>query len=128
MRRRIKKILTAQSSGESEYIAANEAAKEAAWFCQVVQDVTGSKVTPLMIKSDNEAAIAAAQRPQGATSGRMKHIPIKMNLVREHVRTGKINMEFVGTDDQLADIFTKPLKSPKFERMRERIGLSRRNL
>lgn len=123
-----KQPLTAQSSGESEYIAANEAAKEAAWFCQVVQDVTGSKVTLLMIKSDNEAAIAAAQRPQGATSGRMKHIPIKMNLVREHVRTGKINMEFVGTDDQLADIFTKPLKSPKFERMRERIGLSRRNL
>ena len=54
----------------------------------------------------------------------MKHIPIKMNLVREHIRTGKIKMEYVASEDQLADIFTKPLKSQAFQEMRKRIGLS----
>jgi hypothetical protein len=88
--------------GESEYLSANEATKEASWFCQVVLDVTGLNATLLSIKCDNEAAIAAVQRPQG--HGRMKHIPIKMNLVREHVRTGQLKMEHVGTEDQLADI------------------------
>ena len=77
---------------------------------------------PLMNNCDNDAAIAAAQRPRG--QGRMKHIPIKMNLVREHIRTGKIKMEYVASEDQLTDRFTKPLKSQAFQEMRKRIGLS----
>jgi hypothetical protein len=88
-----KQSITAQSTGESEYLSANETTKESAWFCQVVLDITGINIMPLMIKCDNDAAIAAAQRPHG--QGRMKHIPIKMNLVREHIRTGKIKMEYV---------------------------------
>jgi hypothetical protein len=75
-----------------------------------------------MIKCDNDAAIAAAQRSHG--QGRMKHIPIKMNLVREHIRTGKIKVEYVASEDQLADIFTEPLKSQAFQETRKRIGLN----
>ena len=109
--------ITAQSTVESEHLSANETTKESAWFCQVVLDIFGINIMPLMNNCDNDAAIAAAQRPRG--QGRMKHIPIKMNLVREHIRTGKIKMEYVASEDQLADIFTKPLKSPAFQEMRK---------
>lgn len=76
---------------------------------------------PLVIKCDNGAAIAAAQRPH--EQGRMKHIRIKMNLVREQIRTGKIKMEYVPTEDQLADLFNNPLRSPTFQETRKRIRL-----
>jgi hypothetical protein len=75
-------------------------------------------IMPLMIKCDNDAAIAAAQRPHGQL--RMKHTPFKMNVIREHIRTGKIKMKYVASEDQLADIFTKPLRSPAFQEVRKK--------
>ena len=115
-----KQSITAQSTTESPNIyLRTKQKKEGACFCQVVLDITGVNIMPLIIKYGNNAAIAAAHR-----QGRTKHIQIKINLIRENIRTGKIKMECVASEDQLADIFTKPLRSPAFQEMRKRIGLN----
>jgi len=38
-----------------------------------------------------------------------KHIEIKHHFIRDHVQKGTLDLQFVSTDEQLADIFTKPL-------------------
>jgi hypothetical protein len=45
----------------------------------------------------------------------MKHIPIKYHFLREQVAKKNIRVEYVGTKEQVADIFTKPLPRESFE-------------
>ncbi|KAK1360859.1 hypothetical protein POM88_045333 [Heracleum sosnowskyi] len=47
-----------------------------------------------------------------------KHISIRYHFIREHVEEGNIELHFVSTDQQLADIFTKPLSEATFTRLR----------
>jgi hypothetical protein len=50
-----------------------------------------------------------------------KNIPIKYHFLREQVAKKKIRVEYVGTKEQVADIFTKPLPREAFEYLRQRI-------
>ena len=46
-----------------------------------------------------------------------KHIQIKYHFIREHMEDGTIEMLFVSSEQQLADIFTKPLDESTFTRL-----------
>jgi hypothetical protein len=56
-------------------------------------------------------------------SRQSQHIEMKYHLVRESVAKGQITMEFIGTENQLGDIFTKALGRIRFQVLRKRIGL-----
>ena len=56
---------------------------------------------------DNESAIKISENP--IDHPRTKHIDIRYHFLRDHVQKGDIDITHVGTDMQLADIFTKPL-------------------
>jgi hypothetical protein len=63
---------------------------------------------------DNESAIKIAYNP--CEHSRTKHIDIRHHFLRDHAIKGDIVISHVGTNDQLADIFTKPLDD---KRLRE---------
>ena len=48
---------------------------------------------------------------------------IQYHWVREVLDSGRVQMHFVGTEDQAADIFTNPLSKEKFERFRRELGM-----
>ena len=52
-----------------------------------------------------------------------KHIPIKYHFLQEQVAEKNIWVEYVGTKEQVADIFTKPLPWEAFEYLRQRLGV-----
>jgi hypothetical protein len=52
-----------------------------------------------------------------------KHIPIKYHFLREHVVEKNIRVEYVGTKEQVPDIFTKPFPRESFEYLRQRLGV-----
>jgi len=54
---------------------------------------------------------------------RTKHIEVKYHFIRDHVQKWDINLEFVATDHQIADIFTKPLDKEEIEYFRTELGL-----
>ena len=54
---------------------------------------------------------------------RSKHIDIRYHYIRDCVEEGKIEVNYICTDDQLADILTKSLGRQKFTEMRGRIGV-----
>ena len=52
-----------------------------------------------------------------------KHIPIKYHSDREQVAEKNIKLEYVGTKEKIADIFTKPLPHEAFEYLRQKVGI-----
>jgi hypothetical protein len=52
-----------------------------------------------------------------------KHIPIKYNFLQEQVAEKNIRVEYVGTKEQVADIFTKPLPREAFEYIHQKLGV-----
>jgi hypothetical protein len=51
------------------------------------------------------------------------HIPIKYHFLWEHVTEKNIRVEYVGTKEQVANIFTQPLPREDFEYLRQRLGV-----
>ena len=54
---------------------------------------------------------------------RSKHIEIKYHYIRDMVQRGAVKLLYVATDEQIADVLTKPLARVKFEYFRERLGM-----
>jgi aspartate carbamoyltransferase regulatory subunit len=68
------------------------------------------KSVPLIC--DSSSAICLAQNP--VCHGREKHIKVRHHFLRDHVEKGDIEMKYIETERQLADIFTKPLDMTYF--------------
>ena len=54
---------------------------------------------------------------------RTKHLEIRHHFLRDHAQKGDISLEFVRTEDQLADILTKPLNEELFVNIRMQLGV-----
>ena len=110
-----KQSVVAQSTTESEYIAASEAAREAAWMKKFIKElgVVPSIQDPIEIFCDNEGAIAQAKEPRAHQKTR--HILRRFNYIRDVVNVGDISIRKVHTDQNLVDPFTKPLPLDKHE-------------
>jgi hypothetical protein len=65
------------------------------------------------IYCDNTSVISISKNP--VMHSKMKHIPIKYHFLWEHVAKNNIRVEYVGTKEQVIDIFTKPLPWESFK-------------
>ena len=72
------------------------------------------------IKCDNTSAINLSKNP--IQHSRTKHIEVRHHFLRDHIQKGDISLDFIGTEHQLADIFTKPLSNDRFRDIRRDIG------
>ena len=64
------------------------------------------------ILCDNTSAICLSKNP--ILHSRAKHIEIKHHFIRDYIQKGILNLKFIDTDHQWADIFTKPLSEDRF--------------
>jgi hypothetical protein len=58
---------------------------------------------------------------------RSKHIEICYHYIRDMVQRGTLKLLYVGTDEQVADVLTKPLSHVKFEHFRDKLGIVRKD-
>nr|GEV01933.1 hypothetical protein [Tanacetum cinerariifolium] len=109
-----KQTSVAMSSTEAEYVAAAGCCAQVLWIKRQLADydVLYDKVH---IFCDNTSVIAISNNP--VLHSRTKHIDIRYHFIRDHILKGDIELHFVPTDLQLADIFTKPLAEPSFTRL-----------
>ncbi|KAH4050789.1 hypothetical protein HBI95_077750 [Parastagonospora nodorum] len=114
----------ALSSCEAEYVAAAEAAKEAIWMKNFVNElnIPSVKITTIPVFIDNMSAMKLAKNPE--FHARTKHIDIRHHFLREQVLSGNIRLIRVRTQENPADLFTKVLARPRFVELRERLGMS----
>ncbi|GJT78490.1 hypothetical protein Tco_1045215 [Tanacetum coccineum] len=75
----------------------------------------------LMSNSRSLAAIAISVNP--SPHSRTKHIDVRYHFIKEHVEKGIVELFFVGTEYQLADLFTKALSEDRFKYLVRRLGM-----
>jgi len=75
----------------------------------------------MIINYDNKNAINISKNP--VQHSRTKHIDIRHHFIRDLVESWVVSLSSIPTDNQLADILTKPLDGSKFESLRKVIGV-----
>jgi hypothetical protein len=116
-----KQKIVALSSCEAEYVAAAAAACQGIWLSQLIADMLGTKEATVKLLMDNMSAIALSKNP--VHHERSKHIDTKYHFLRECMEDGKVEVDHIGTAEQLADIFTKSLGRVKFIELRSALGV-----
>lgn len=107
------------STCEAEYIAAASGACQGVWLSRLVADLTGKEVQKFRLLVDNMSAIELSKNRHE----RSKHIDTRYHYIRECISDGVMDVDHVGTDDQLADILTKALGRIRFVELRQRLGI-----
>ncbi|KAI3771637.1 hypothetical protein L6452_02803 [Arctium lappa] len=94
------------STAEAEYVAAASCCSQVLWMRTQLRDY-GQQFDRIPILCDSKSAIAISANP--VQHSKTKHIDVRYHFLKDHVEKGTIEMYFVPTELQLADIFTKAL-------------------
>jgi hypothetical protein len=81
----------------------------------------GYKLSKVPLLCDNESEIRMADNPIEHSC--TKHIDIQYHFLRDHQQKGDIKIAYVNTQNQLADIFTKPLDEKTFSKLRYELNI-----
>jgi transposase InsO family protein len=109
------------STTEAEYVAGVDAGKEIVWMRNLLQELEYGLTGASTLLMDNQSAIVVARNPEH--HGRIRHLDMAHSWLRGTVESGVIDVKYVPTQDQLADIMTKALPKPAVERLRDMMGL-----
>jgi hypothetical protein len=110
----------ALSTAEAEYIATGACCAQILYMKQTLLDY-GVVLDKVPLLCANKSAIKIANNP--VQHSRTKHIDICHHFLRDHVAKNDISRECVRSEDQLADIFTKPLDEAIFCRLRSELNV-----
>lgn len=110
----------ALSTTEAEFMAACEGAKEAVWLHQLLY-VGCVQESPPSLYIDNQSAIRLIKNSE--LHQRTKHIDVRLHFIRQLYESKAILIDYVCSEDQLGDVFTKPLVVQKFTKNIEMLGV-----
>ncbi|GJV01784.1 retrovirus-related pol polyprotein from transposon TNT 1-94 [Tanacetum coccineum] len=115
-----KQDCTALSTAEAEYVSLSACCAQVIWMRTQLTDY-GYHFNKIPIYCDSKSAIAISCNP--VQHSRTKHIAVRYHFIKEHVEKGMIELYFVKTDYQLADLFTKALPVDRFNYLVRRLGM-----
>ncbi|GJY83231.1 retrovirus-related pol polyprotein from transposon TNT 1-94 [Tanacetum coccineum] len=115
-----KQDCTAMSTAEAEYVSLSACCAQVIWMRTQLLDY-GYKYNRIPMSCDSKSAIAISCYP--VHHSKTKHIDIRYHFIKEHVEKGTVELYFVRTEYQLADLFTKALPKERFEYLVHRIGI-----
>nr|GEV39757.1 retrovirus-related Pol polyprotein from transposon TNT 1-94 [Tanacetum cinerariifolium] len=114
------KNCTAMSSAEAKYVALSSSCAQVMWMRTQLQDY-GFNYNKGPLYCDSQSAIAISCN--SVQHSRTKHIHNRYHFIKEQVKNGIIELYFVKTEYQLADMFTKVLPEDRFKYLVKRIGM-----
>lgn len=104
-----KQTSVALSTCEAEYMSISITCQEIIYLTQLLRDIEPSREPiPAIIRNDNQGAIALVKNPVKHT--RSKHIDIRYHFIRDCYNENKVTLEYVPTNMNISDLFTKPPK------------------
>ncbi|SYW81310.1 uncharacterized protein UHO2_07389 [Ustilago hordei] len=110
----------ALSAVKAEFVAASEAVRETLFFSYLLWDLETTDVRPILY-TDSQGCIQVSKDP--AKHWKLKHIDTRYHFVRDHVQEGDVEIKYVGTANNVADVLTKPLQGLNTSRLARMIGL-----
>eukprot|EP00253_Pinus_taeda_P007274 PITA_07274 len=121
-----KQPVVSLSTTEAEYVAATASNIQAVWLRRVLRDLCHAQENGTTIYCDNSSAIALSKN--SVFHKRTRHINTKFHFICELVNNGEIVLQHCRTEDQLADILTKPLAKKRFNHFRTGLGMQQLKL
>ncbi|GJY87310.1 retrovirus-related pol polyprotein from transposon TNT 1-94 [Tanacetum coccineum] len=109
---------------DSDYVGCNMDRKSTSGACQILR----GKLVCWSAKKQQSMVMSSAEAEYVAADGcflylRTKHVDKRYPFIRDHILKGDIELHFIPTEYQLADIFTKPLDEPAFTRLKAELGM-----
>ncbi|XP_020674473.2 uncharacterized protein LOC110093814 [Dendrobium catenatum] len=114
-----KQTSVARSSTEAEYRALATAATKMIWLRRLLEDFHIPQKEPTLVYCDNTSTIALANNP--VFHARTKHIDVDSHFFRDCIQNNKLTVHHMCTNDQIADIFTKPLSILRFRTLASKL-------
>ena len=108
------------STTEAEYMATSAATREATWIKKLLTEL-GVYIGALPLKNDNQGAINLAHN--SVNSPRVKHIDVIHHFIRECIGNGVIKLDYIPTEDMVADVMTKILPLHKLDKCCKNMGV-----
>jgi hypothetical protein len=116
-----KQPIVTLSTTEAEFVAAASSACQAVWLRNVLSHLGCNQKNGSVILCDNSSSIKLSKNP--VMHGRCKHIDVRYHFLRDLTRDNVIELRHCSSQDQLADVLTKPLKLESYCRLREGLGV-----
>jgi hypothetical protein len=116
-----KQTSVALSTAEAEYITACSASCEDVWLRKLVARLFDLELEVTCIFCDNQSCINLSKKH--VFHDKSKHVEIKYCYIRDMVQKGAMKLQYVATDEKIADVLTKPLSKIKFEYFRDKLGV-----
>jgi hypothetical protein len=113
--------IMALSTMEVEFKVLVDGAREVVWLRKIAIELGLHKFVPTTIWCDGQSAIKLFKNP--IFHARMKHIELHHHYIFERIEAGEIDVTYISTNEQEANIMTMPLGKAKFEVFRYKIGL-----
>jgi hypothetical protein len=114
-----KQRTVAQSTCEAELYAEAAAMNEVLWLRGLLAELGLRVLEPSMIYGDNQSTIALSEH--GVKSERTKHVDVKYHFITSEISKGSVGVKWVPSDEQQADVLTKALARPLFEKFRDQL-------
>jgi hypothetical protein len=115
--RSTKQRLNTKSSTESELVGLSDSATQVIWTRNFII-AQGYDIKEAVIKQDNMSTIALANKGR-STSERTRHVDIRYFFVKDRIDSREIKLEYLPTEQMVADILTKPLQGALFRTLRD---------
>jgi hypothetical protein len=109
------------STTAEEYMATCLACTEAVWLQKLLSGLFDIELDATSICCDNQSFINLLVNL--VFHDKSKHIGIKYHFIRDVVEKGAVKLHYVASNEQVADVLTKPLSKVKFEYFRDKLGL-----
>ena len=113
--------IVALSTTEAEYIAGVHTAKEAKWLCQLFVELQVDCQGPIVLRCDNQSAITLCKDSKFHAC--TKHMDIWYHHIREKIAEGHLNVLYIPSTSNPADILTKPVPCKAHETLATKLGL-----
>jgi hypothetical protein len=111
-----KQKVVSKSSTEAELIAASDMCSQVLWNRNFLIHL-GEDVPPAIVYQDNKSAILLEKNASGS-SERTRHIKIRDFWIKDRIDEGEMVVEYLATEDMIADLLTKPLQGALFLKLR----------
>ncbi len=116
-----KQTCVALSTLEAEHAAAAEVARELLGLKQIMEELELKFKSPVTLWIDNKEAIKQVE--QDTSSKRLKHADMKLKFLLDRANKEEIEPVYVKSEDQVADLLTKPLSRQRITKLREMLGI-----
>ena len=116
-----KQHVVARSSAEAELRALAHGICEGMWLRKLLEELQFPLSCPIKLRSDNQAAICMAKNP--IHHDRTKHVEIDRHFIKENIDQHVIEVDYIATREQLADILTKAIPRDQFEFFVSKLGM-----